>query len=912
MKHILFCLLLFSTKVLAQKEGNWWFFGNTSSIDFSTPTPTVYTGSAMFTYDNASAVSDQNGQLLFYTNGVTVWNRFHVAMTNGTGLSGSNSGGQSALIVPQPNSNLYYVFTVPNHGTGALRYSVVDMTLSGGNGAVTLKNQVLHTPTTEKLDSYFDCINNRYKIVTHQYGNNSFYVYEVTASGINLTPVISTVGNVHSGGSPSSSHDAMGQLTISPDGSLIASGQQFNNFIQIFDFNITTGIVSNPRTIGSFSPWGLSFSRNGKMLYATHWINTSVDQIDLTNPAAPGAPITIGNVTGTTGGYGAGYLQLAPNDKIYIAKWASPYLSVIDSPNSLGAACNFIDNGLNLGSVVSQAGVCRTVTTAQAPLTILSNSNCTTTSFELNDTSGISAITWNFGAGVTSNLLFPTHPFAAGSHPVSAYVTRCNYVDTISTIITVTLNSTTSQFTATNTNCSNTVTLNNQSTNATTYSWNWGNGQTATGALSSYTYPAPGNYTISLIAQNGNCSDTSQQPITVLPSVVAAFTATADCNQGINITHQSQNGSNYTWTWGDGNTTTNNPVYYQYSNSGSYTISMIAINGLCSDTAILNIQVDTFPVAQINHIMSSCRDSVQFQSVNPSTSLSWNFGNGSSSTIANTSSYFPNSGNYTVTLITANSFCTDTTTLPITLPGDPNASTTYTLSCDGILSVNPVIDPAWTYSWYFGDGNTSTAVSPSHTYVNSGQYQLSLVVDNGFCQDSLSQTLVYATPNTYSIQSTLDSCSLLATFNLSPAPTDPVFWSFGDGSTSSSTTPAHHYGLSNIYAIQAIINPLTACADTIDYNLDLSNISSLENLFLPNSFTPNGDIVNDVYRIENISCDEIAISIYNRWGTLVFKSDNATKFWNGKYNGKDLPQGVYIIVAKNRKKTKTGTITLLR
>jgi gliding motility-associated-like protein len=1140
MRLLLICLILFSTKLTAQKEGNWWFFGNTSSLDFTTNPPTVSSGSGMFTYDNSSAVSDQNGQLLFYTNGVTIWNRFHIAMTNGTGLSGSNSGGQSALIVPQPNSNLYYVFTVPNHGTGALRYTVVDMTLSGGNGAVTLKNQGLHTPTTEKLDSYYDCLNNRYKIISHQYGNNNFYVYEINSSGLNLTPVISAIGNVHSGGSASSSHDAMGQLTISPDGSLIASGQQFNNFIQIFDFNVTTGIVSNPRTIGSFSPWGLSFSRNGKMLYATHWINTSVDQIDLTNPAAPGAPISIGNVTGTTGGYGAGYLQLAPNDKIYIAKWASPYLSIIDSPNSLGVACNFIDNGINLGSVVSQAGVCRTVTTAQAPLTILSNSNCTTTSFELNDTSGITAITWNFGAGTTSNLLFPTYPFAAGNHPVTVYVTRCNYVDTISTIITVATNSTTSQFTVTNTNCSNTVTLNNQSANATTYTWNWGNGQSTTGAqtsytypapgnyiitlisyngacsdtstqnvtvaaainanftfttgcandinvtnlssnattytwnwgngqsstgnapnytypaagtfnvsliayngacsdtstqqviippgitttailtpgcnqnlnisnfsttatsilwnwgngiqtsgpvtnytypapgnytvslilstascndtiftnvvisapinssftatpgcnqvvsltnnstnatnytwqwgnsqqsssnLNSYTYPAPGNYTISLIAQNGNCSDTSQQPITVLPSVVAAFTATANCNQGINITNQSQNGSNYNWTWGDGNTTSNNPNYYQYTNSGNYTISMIALNGLCSDTSVFNVQVDTFPVAQINHTMNGCRDSVQFQSVNPSTSLSWNFGNGSSSNATNASSYYPNSGNYNVTLITANSFCTDTATLPISLPGDPNASTTYSLSCDGILSVNPVIDPAWTYTWYFGDGNSSSTVSPVHTYANSGQYQLSLVVDNGYCQDSLSQTLVYSTPSTYTIQSTLDSCSLLATFNLNPAPIDPVLWSFGDGSTSTSISPTHQYGISNHYTIQAIINPLTACADTIDYSLDLSTISSLENIFLPNSFTPNGDLVNDVYRVENISCDELSISIYNRWGTLVFKSNIVTNSWNGKYKGQDLPQGVYIIVAKNRKKTKTGTITLLR
>lgn len=1140
MRHFFIYLILFSSTLSAQKEGNWWYFGNTSSLDFSTNPPSVATGSGMFTYDNASAISDTNGQLLFYTNGVSVWNRLHNVMTNGTGLLGSNSGGQSALIVPQPNSNLYYIFTVPAFAGGALRYSIVDMTLSGGNGAVTIKNQALHTPTTEKIDAHYDCASNTYKIISHQFGTNEFYVYEVNASGIVTTPVISSVGNIHLGGSSAGSQDAMGQLTLSPDGKLLAVAQQFANSIQIFDFNHASGMVSNTRTINYYSAWGLAFSRNSKMLYATQWLTTSVDQIDLTNPATPTIPANIGTVTGTTGGYGAGYPQLAPDDKIYIAKWGSPYLSIIDQPNLAGALCNFIDNGINLGSVVSQAGLCRSISKVAAPISIIDSSNCGTTSFEISDTSGVSAITWDFGGGNTSNLLFPQQQFSPGSHPVSAFVTRCNYIDTITTTINVALNSNLSQFTASNINCTNTVTLNNQSTNSTSFSWNWGNGQSATGAQTSYMYPSPGNYTItlissngacsdtstqnitiaaainanftfttgcandinvtnlstnattytwnwgngqtsngnspsytypnsgpysvtliafngacsdtvtqpiiipagiatnatltpecnlnlnitnfsttatsilwnwgngiqtsgavtnyvyptpgnytvslilstgfctdtiftnvvisapinssfvatpgcnqaisltnnstnatnyiwqwgngqqttsnlnsytystpgsytiSLIAQNGSCSDTSQQPITVLPAVVAAFTATSNCNQGISIANQSQNGSSYFWAWGDGNSSTNNLNYYQYVSSGNFTISMIALNGLCSDTVTLTVQVDTFPIAQINYLMNGCRDSVQFQSMNPSTSLAWDFGNGFSSTNTNVSSYYPNSGNYNITLINTNLFCADTTTVSIALPGDPNAVATYNLSCDGILLVNPVIDTAWTYTWYFGDGTTSNVVSPTHTYTNSGQYQLSLVVSNGFCKDSSIQALAYSPLNTYIIQSTLDSCSLLATFNLTPVPTDPVSWNFGDGFTSNSSTPAHQYGISNNYNVQAIVNPLTPCADTIDYVLDLSNISSLDNLFLPNSFTPNGDIVNDVYRLENISCDDISISIYNRWGTLVFKSDNATKAWNGKYNGHDLPQGVYVIVVTNKKKTKTETITLLR
>ena len=1140
MRYLLICFILISTSLTAQKEGNWWYFGNTSSLDFSTIPPNVASGSGMFTYDNSSAVSDQNGQLLFYTNGVSVWDRFNNVMTNGFGLLGSNSGGQSALIVPQPNSNIYYIFTVPDFANGALRYSIVDMTLSGGNGAVTTKNQVLHTPTTEKLDAHYDCSTNTYKIISHQFGTAKFYVYEVNASGIVTTPIISTVGNVHSGGSSSGSQDAMGQLTISPNGKLVSVAQQYNNTIQIFDFNHSTGIVSNPRTVNYYSAWGLSFSRNSKILYASQWLTTSVDQIDLTNPAIPGNPISIGTVTGTTGVYGAGYLQLAPNDKIYIAKWGSSYLSIIDQPDLQGALCNFIDSGISLGTVVSQAGLCRSVSTTPAPLSILSNSNCGTSSFAVSDTAGISAITWDFGSGAMSNVLFPTHPFSPGNYLVTAYVTRCNYIDTITSSITVTLDSTISQFSVTNNICTNSITINNQSQNATNYNWAWGNGQTASGTQTTYSYSSPGNYTItlissngtcidtstqtvsisapvvanftfttgcsndltltnssnnatnytwnfgngqssnltspsytypvpgnysvsliasnglcsdtiiqlvnisagiitsvnltpdcnlslnisnfsttatsilwdwgngnqtsgpvttyiysapgnyvvslilatstcndtivtnvtiapivtssfiatascnqeillannsnnatnytwdfgngqqsssnltsyiysqpgtysiSLIAQNSGCSDTTQQSITVSPSIVATFTATADCNQGITISNQSQNATNYSWIWGDGNISSNNPNYYQYLNTGNFTISMIAFNGVCSDTTTLNIQVDTMPVAQINYNMNTCRDSVQFESMNLSTSVAWNLGNGSTSTNSITTGYYNSSGNYTITLINTNLFCADTITTSITLPGDPNASTTYTLGCDGVLSVNPIQDPSWTYQWNFGDGNSSNVVNPTHSYSTSGMYVLTLVVDNGFCLDSSTQTLVYSTPNTYSIISSLDSCALRAAFSLSPTPTDSVIWNFGDGTTSNVISPMHQYGNSTTYLVQVIINPFTVCSDTIDYQIDFSSISSLENLFLPNSFTPNEDQVNDLYRLENNTCDNISISIYNRWGALVHKSDDITNPWNGKHNGQDLPQGVYKIVAKNKTSSKTGFVTLIR
>jgi hypothetical protein len=113
----------------------------------------VLTDGAMDTYEGCASVCDANGRLLFYTNGVTVWNKHHQPMPNGTGLLGNSSTTQSALVIKKPSSEfIYYLFTVDAGGRiNGLRYSEIDMRLQGGDGDVTaVKNMLIHTPTCEK------------------------------------------------------------------------------------------------------------------------------------------------------------------------------------------------------------------------------------------------------------------------------------------------------------------------------------------------------------------------------------------------------------------------------------------------------------------------------------------------------------------------------------------------------------------------------------------------------------------------------------------------------------------------------------------------------------------------------------------------------------------------------------------
>ena len=95
----------------AQKQANIWYFGSNAGLDFNNGNPTALTDGSMFTQEGCASIADENGNLLFYTDGLKAWNKNHQSMPNGTGLLGNYSSTQSAIIVPKPNSNkIYYIF----------------------------------------------------------------------------------------------------------------------------------------------------------------------------------------------------------------------------------------------------------------------------------------------------------------------------------------------------------------------------------------------------------------------------------------------------------------------------------------------------------------------------------------------------------------------------------------------------------------------------------------------------------------------------------------------------------------------------------------------------------------------------------------------------------------------------------
>ena len=191
-------LCLISTSVFAQHEADIWYFGVRNGMSFKNGAPAIINDGQINTAEACAVVSDKiTGKLLFYTDGVTVWNGSHTIVVNGTGLMGGSSGTQSALIVPNPANSLeYYIFTVPDLTSGTtpttnnMFYSLISV--ANPNCDMIVKNQVLATQVSEKLTGTLDCTETGYWVIAHSVNKSIFYSYHISTKGVDPTPVIST------------------------------------------------------------------------------------------------------------------------------------------------------------------------------------------------------------------------------------------------------------------------------------------------------------------------------------------------------------------------------------------------------------------------------------------------------------------------------------------------------------------------------------------------------------------------------------------------------------------------------------------------------------------------------------------------------------------------------------------------
>ncbi|MDD4598308.1 MAG: gliding motility-associated C-terminal domain-containing protein [Lentimicrobiaceae bacterium] len=416
--------------VTPRQTDNWYFFQN-AGIKFTDGSVNANNlpGNNLTSGNGTATFSDENGNLLIYSDGMKVWNSNHNEINFGPNLAGDAGATQAALIVQRPTLNqILYIFTTDlllpaPLGTDGFNYAKVDMTANNGAGAVLERQNHLLDQSSVMLTGVANAAQNGYWVVTHGAGNNAFYAFEVTAAGVNTDAVISNVGAVLD--TDYSKSELIGAMKISPKGDKIAYASMGKQHIELFSFDNATGRVSNALTLNppitnpGQGAYYVEFSPDGSMLYTVVAnLNTGRDnhlyQYDLNN----GNAITEINTSPMAVDVSA--IQLGRNGKIYVARKGSAYLGVIENPNRPGIACNYNENGLSIASKTGLLGLPNFVQSYFdiPPFDYDTKCDGDETVFTLLNTSNIDQATWNFGdpdsgAENTATGLSPTHVFSA-------------------------------------------------------------------------------------------------------------------------------------------------------------------------------------------------------------------------------------------------------------------------------------------------------------------------------------------------------------------------------------------------------------------------------------------------------------------------------------------------------------------
>jgi gliding motility-associated-like protein len=457
---------------IGQLQNNNWVFGYGASVNFSGPIPVGSSNAAINSNESTASVSDPStGQLLFYTDGRKVWNANNQVMPNGANLLGGffNSCTQGALIVPFPEDNQrYYLFTLEELEAlslspvvdNGLRYSVVDMTLNGGLGDVQVAtmNTPLATDLTEKLIVIRSTEIQGFWVLAHKKNANEFLAWKIDACGVNAQPVVSAVGSIFAISPFFGTYEAWaGAMDASPDGNRIGMPIDWSDRLEFFDFNKTTGVVSNPLTVNVtddstppfFRKYGACFSPDGSKFYFTNF--NSVYQLNLstyTSAAIASSNTLIYSPILELSGYPCLQIEQAPNNKLYVAIGNAGRLDEISNPNSLGLGCDYVSNAVSFSPATCQLGLPAQVPlggfAASSTITFLPDS-CLQSfiSFSIATASPINQINWNFGdptsgANNVSSSLNPSHQFSEiGSYQITAIAEFDCYTDTITQYITL-------------------------------------------------------------------------------------------------------------------------------------------------------------------------------------------------------------------------------------------------------------------------------------------------------------------------------------------------------------------------------------------------------------------------------------------------------------------------------------------
>lgn len=776
-RYIAILLFFFCGSAMGQSPADWWYFGVNAGIHFTPNGPVADVNGQLATVEGCASISDNQGNLLFYTDGITVYDAQHNIMPNGTGLLGHSSSTQSAVAVPYPGQpSKYYIFTVPVISNVGLRYTIVDMTLNSGWGDVDInnKNILVTSPVGEKVTAVKHANGQDYWVLTAMANSSLISAFHVSAGGVNTTAVSSTM--------PVNFGSGLGYLKASPKGTMIAAGiyTGFPAGLLLAQFNNQTGVLSNaihlpPTTFGAnnISIYGIEFSPNDSLVYAgavsnihqlslSTWTQTAIGNSLTTIPAGVGIYVYA--------------LQLGPDDKIYCTQYADTFLAVINNPNIQGAGCNYVPNAVSLAGKYCQIGLPTFMQSFfNADVEISHVCLYDSTSFTL-DTAGIDSVSWNFDDPASGTLNYstewnPKHIFSdTGTYTVTLTVYHDSLIDSTTYPVYIYPHQQIDLGPDTALCVGLELTFSADQPFAS-YLWSTGSTDSAIVVTAD---------SIISITVTGVC-DTVSDSVHIdfyYPFIVTLGSDTSICS-GDTLVLDPVLPAAFLYSWNTGSTTATLPV----SNAGTYSVTVS--NGPCeyADT----IAIDHYPLLTVSlgHDTTWCyTDSALLTpSSNYANSFSWSTG------ATTPSIYISETGTYTVTVSDDHCFESDEVIwMMIREPVTDLGNDTSFCSGDTLVLATGLQSPVQ-FFWNTGDTTPSIVAGAEGTYW--------VEVSNLYC--SMRDTVVVGSyPNlTVSLGEDLRLCEG-DVVNLVPVSSGNLSeYKWSDGSTSPQLTASQHatYGV---------------------------------------------------------------------------------------------------------------------
>jgi len=401
----------------------------------------------------------------------------------------------------------------------------------------------------------------------------------------------------------------------------------------------------------------------------------------------------------------------------------------------------------------------------------------------------------------------------------------------------------------------------------------------------------------------------------------------------VQFQNQSTTGGAYLWDFGGGDTTSSvlNPVH-TFPNPGTYMVQLLVNNpASCNiwDTAFQYVTVFPDITADFDYVSVPCSNQFTFNdsSVAAPVSWAWDFDDGgSTSTAQNPTHLFSSAGNYDIQLIATNSYgCKDTTVIPINFNGAPTSISPNDTICIESTGAQLNATGGFAYSWSpVTSLSASNIPNPVANPTSTTTYTVSISTINTLgdtCIQTQVTTVYVIDPSIYPLSATANNDTITegasTIINAITDTTLTVHWFPGTGLSS---TTSFHPTASPVETTTYTVSILdsTGCPRTASVTIYvLSMECNTKDVFVPNTFTPNGDGENDVLFVRSNEVQELYFAVYNRWGQMVFETNDMTKGWDGNYNGMKADPAVFAWYLRAKcfngnEIKKKGNTTLIR